>query len=100
VLAGYQATGTRGRAMLDGATHLKMHGRQVAVRAELLSDEEFSVHADASELLDWLAALSPAPNRVFTVHGTPRSATALASAAATRLGLQVRAAELGETVPV
>ena len=98
VLAGYQASGTRGRALLDGATHLKMHGRQIAVRAEVLSDEEFSVHADASELLDWLAALSPAPEQVFTVHGTPESAARLAAAATARLGLHARAAELGETV--
>lgn len=98
VLAGYQASGTRGRALLDGATHLKMHGRQVAVRAEVLSDEEFSVHADASELLDWLAALSPAPGQVFTVHGTPESAGSLAAEATARLGLHARAAELGETV--
>ena len=100
VLAGYQASGTRGRALLDGATHLKMHGRQVGVRAEILSDEEFSVHADASELLDWLAALSPAPRTVFTVHGTPESAGRLAAAATSRLGLHARAAELGETVEV
>ena len=98
VLAGYQASGTRGRALLDGATHLKMHGRQIAVRAEVLSDEEFSVHADASELLDWLAALTPAPGQVFTVHGTPDSAGALAAAATSRLGLKARAAELGETI--
>ncbi|HSK34696.1 MAG TPA: MBL fold metallo-hydrolase [Propionicimonas sp.] len=98
VLAGYQASGTRGRALLEGATHLKMHGRQVAVRAEVLSDEEFSVHADASELLDWLGALSPAPDQVFTVHGTPDSAGALARVATSRLGLRARASELGETV--
>jgi metallo-beta-lactamase family protein len=98
VLAGYQAEGTRGRALLEGAQHLKMHGRQVPVRAEILQDEEFSVHADGSELLDWLGALSPAPKRVFTVHGTPESASALAHAARSRLGLDARAAELAETV--
>lgn len=98
VLAGYQAEGTRGRSLLDGATHLKMHGRQVAVRAEVLQDEEFSVHADRSELLDWLAALSPAPKRVFTVHGAPDSAAALSREIGARLGLSARVPELGETV--
>ncbi|MCA0308122.1 MAG: MBL fold metallo-hydrolase [Actinobacteria bacterium] len=100
VLAGYQAAGTRGRALLDGVTTLKMHGRQVAVRAEVLQDEEFSVHADCSELLDWLAALSPAPTAVFAVHGTPESASALAGKAHDRLGLATRPAVLGETVPL
>jgi metallo-beta-lactamase family protein len=98
VLAGYQAEGTRGRALLDGARHLKMHGRQVPVRAEILADEEFSVHADGSELLDWLAALSPAPRQVFTVHGSPASASGLAEKVRDRLGLAARAAELDETV--
>jgi metallo-beta-lactamase family protein len=98
LLAGYQAEGTRGRALLEGARHLNMHGRQVPVRAEILADEEFSVHADRSELLDWLAALSPAPRQVFTVHGTPGSASALARDVELRLGLPARAAVLGETV--
>jgi metallo-beta-lactamase family protein len=98
VLAGYQAEGTRGRALLEGARHLKMHGRQVAVRAEILADEEFSVHADCSELIDWLGALSPAPARVYTVHGTEASAGALATTAHDRLGLDARAAVLAETV--
>lgn len=100
VLAGYQAAGTRGRALLDGAPHLKMHGRQVPVRAEVLADEEFSVHADRSELLDWLAALSPAPGQVFTTHGTPESTSALATQVRARLGLPARAPELGESVPL
>lgn len=100
VLAGYQAEGTRGRALLDGVQHLKMHGRQVPVRAEILADEEFSVHADRSELLDWLGALSPAPREVFTVHGTPDSASALAREIRDRLGLAARAAVLAETVPL
>jgi Predicted exonuclease of the beta-lactamase fold involved in RNA processing len=100
VLAGYQAEGTRGRLLLQGAQHLKMHGRQVPVRAEILADEEFSVHADRSELLEWLAALDPKPGRVFAVHGTPESASALAEAVRTELGLDVRVAELGQTVPL
>lgn len=98
VLAGYQASGTRGRALLDGASRLKIHGRDVPVRAEILADEEFSVHADRSELLDWLGALEPAPQKVFTIHGTPDSADALATQIKTRLGLTARAADLGEVV--
>lgn len=98
ILAGYQAEGTRGRALLDGAQHLKIHGRQVPVRAEVLADEEFSVHADRSELLDWLGALRPAPRRVFTTHGTPESATALAREVVARLGLPATPPSLGDAV--
>jgi metallo-beta-lactamase family protein len=100
VLTGYQAIGTRGRALADGATHLKMHGRQVAVRAEILTDEEFSVHADGSELLDWLAALSPAPKQVYCVHGDPDSAAGLAHSARSQLGMHIRPAEHGQTVTI
>lgn len=100
VLTGYQAIGTRGRALADGAKHLKMHGRQVPARAEILIDEEFSVHADASELLDWLAALTPAPRQVYCVHGDPASAAALARAAGTRLNLATEVAAHGQTVRI
>ncbi|WP_175955181.1 MBL fold metallo-hydrolase RNA specificity domain-containing protein [Schaalia sp. Marseille-Q2122] len=77
VLTGYQALGTRGRSLAEGARQLKMHGAYVAVRAEVVRDEEFSVHADASELLDWVKALDPPPQQVFCVHGEADSATAL-----------------------
>ncbi len=100
VLTGYQAVGTRGRLLSEGASHVKMHGRQVPVRAEILTDEEFSVHADASDLLDWLAALTPAPARVWCVHGDPDSASALAAAATDRLGLTTGVAVHGATVPL
>jgi len=78
VFTGYQAEGTRGRALVDGASELKMYGRYVPVRAEVLQDSEFSVHADASELVDWLRAMNPRPRTVHCVHGEPDSASALA----------------------
>lgn len=79
VLVGYQAAGTRGRALVEGARQLKMHGRYIPVRAEILQDEEFSVHADASDVMDWLAELTPQPETVFVVHGEPVAAEALAT---------------------
>lgn len=97
VLTGYQAVGTRGRSLADGARHLKMHGRDVPVRAEILTDEEFSVHADASELVDWLDALSPAPRQVYCVHGDPDSAAALARTLTAR-GRAAQVAAYGTSV--
>ncbi|MDX5398672.1 MAG: MBL fold metallo-hydrolase, partial [Actinomycetes bacterium] len=73
VLAGYQAVGTRGAALLGGATQLKMHGRYVPVKAEIARDGEFSVHADASDIMDGLAELAPRPSLVFCTHGEPDS---------------------------
>lgn len=78
ILTGYQGAGTRGRALLEGATQLKMHGQYVPVRAEIVSDREFSVHADASDLMDWLRALDPQPRTVYVTHGEQEPAGRLA----------------------
>jgi len=78
VLTGFQAEGTRGRALRDGARQLKMHGRYVPVRAEIVQDEDFSVHADADEVLGWLAASPSPPRAVYVVHGEARASEALA----------------------
>lgn len=86
VLTGYQSVGTRGRALADGARHVKLYGEYVPVRAEIVMDAEFSVHADASELLDWLRELRPAPRTCFVAHGEDHAAQALADAIEDQLG--------------
>jgi metallo-beta-lactamase family protein len=78
VLVGYQAAGTRGRQLLDGATELKMLGRYIRVRAEVVDLPAFSVHADSAELLDWIASADVEPRCVYVVHGEPRASEALA----------------------
>lgn len=100
VLTGYQAVGTRGRQLDDGATRIKIHGRYVGVRAEVLRDDEFSVHADAADLVDWLRELRPAPRQVFCVHGEPVAAQALAARIERDLGLDAVMPRLDEVVAV
>jgi len=78
VLAGYQAAGTRGRLLKDGATKLRMHGEDVPVRATVTELTGLSGHADADELLRWLGGATPPPKRTFIVHGEPAAAAALA----------------------
>ena len=78
-LVGFQAAGTRGRSLLDGVDVLKIHGRYVRVRAEIADLTGFSVHADRSELLDWLASADREPSAVFVVHGEQSAAESLAS---------------------
>lgn len=78
VLTGYQAVGTRGRALAEGAQQLKMHGAYVPVRAEIVQDREFSVHADRRDLLRWVRGLSPAPRTVYVTHGEEEASEALA----------------------
>ncbi|HZK06309.1 MAG TPA: MBL fold metallo-hydrolase [Actinomycetaceae bacterium] len=79
ILTGYQSVGTRGAELLDGAREVKVHGKYYRARAEILSDGEFSVHADASDLMDWVSALEPAPAAVFAVHGEPDVARVFAN---------------------
>jgi metallo-beta-lactamase family protein len=79
VLAGYQAVGTRGRMLADGATSLKMLGHYWPVRAEVLSLPGLSVHADRDQLLDWLRA-APEPETTYVVHGEPEASASLAAA--------------------
>ena len=97
VFTGYQAHGTRGQQLLDGATQIKMYGRYIPVRAEVMMDDGFSVHADASDLLDWLRALSPQPEIVYCVHGE-LGAPALADRIETELGITAVVPRLGEKV--
>ncbi|HEY3437669.1 MAG TPA: MBL fold metallo-hydrolase RNA specificity domain-containing protein, partial [Actinotalea sp.] len=89
---------TRGRALLDGASELKMHGRYVPVRAEIISDDEFSVHADASEILSWLALLPEPPRTVYVVHGELESSRALAARITAELGWTATTPRWGERV--
>lgn len=76
-LVGFQAAGTRGRQLLDGATSVKIHGQYIRVKAEICDLTGFSVHADAGELLDWVSTATRPPTTVFVVHGEPSAAAAL-----------------------
>jgi len=86
VLTGYQAVGTRGRQLLDGARQVKIHGRYVPVRAEVVDVPDFSVHADSSEICAWLASAPEPPEIVYVVHGEPASSEALAGRIRDELG--------------
>ena len=77
VLVGYQAMGTRGRRLIEGEEFIKMHGKLIAVKAQIEQINSFSVHADASELVEWLKTSSQPPKNVFIVHGEGDSSTAL-----------------------
>lgn len=78
VLVGFQADGTRGQLLAAGASTIKLLGRHVPVRAEVAVVDAFSVHADANELVDWLAPATK-PETAYVVHGEPAASTALAA---------------------
>ncbi|MHB1212940.1 MAG: MBL fold metallo-hydrolase RNA specificity domain-containing protein, partial [Candidatus Nanopelagicales bacterium] len=100
LLVGYQAVGTPGRMLRDGAHEIKIHGQYVAVRAEVVEIEAFSVHADAGELIDWLRSADPRPQQVFVNHGEQGSSEALAERIRRELDVAVIVPQPGERVAV
>ncbi|MFC4727903.1 MBL fold metallo-hydrolase RNA specificity domain-containing protein [Coralloluteibacterium thermophilus] len=77
LLSGYQAAGTRGAALAGGATSLRMFGREVPIRAEVVQLQSLSGHADAAELVAWMGAQRDAPAITYLTHGEPDAADAL-----------------------
>lgn len=98
ILTGYQGVGTRGRQLSEGATQIKIRGKYIPVKAEIYHDREFSVHADCSDLLDWLRELDPQPHQVFCVHGEEDAAAAFAARIKADLGLDAVVPRHGEVV--
>ena len=74
MFVGYQAVGTLGRQIVDGAKQVRILGQQYPVRARVARIGGFSAHADRDELLEWLNALKRPPKKVFVVHGESKSA--------------------------
>jgi len=69
LLVGFQAEGTRGRQLLEGAHEIKIHGKYYPVKAQFEMIEGLSAHADQNELIDWLSNIANSPERVFLIHG-------------------------------
>lgn len=79
VFVGFQASGTRGRALLDGSQVLAIHGEPIPVRAQVRRLEGLSAHAGRSELLRWLENLETKPQRIFLNHAEEPARQALAA---------------------
>ena len=77
LFSGFQAAGTRGRKLLDGATEVRIFGQWIPVNAEVAELPMLSAHADSDELMRWLGGFQRAPRRVFIVHGEPDASEAL-----------------------
>ena len=80
LLAGFQAEGTRGRALEEGAKTLRIHGEDVPIAAEVINLRQFSAHAGKSELMRWLTGLPAPPRQTYLVHGEPAASAALKNA--------------------
>jgi metallo-beta-lactamase family protein len=98
LLVGYQAAGTRGRSLQNGAATLRLHGQDVPVRARVESVQGLSAHADRDEILRWLAGFKTPPRQTYVVHGEPGPAAALAETIRATLHWEARPAADGDTV--
>ena len=98
LLAGFQAEGSRGRSLQEGAKSVRLFGRDVPVHAEIISMGQLSAHAGKSELLRWLRGLPAAPRQTYLTHGEPQPAQALQSAISATLRWKADVAQYLQTV--
>lgn len=98
LIIGFQAAGTLGRRLVDGAATVRILGEDIAVRAEIATLGGFSAHADQSALLGWLQGFRVAPGKLYLVHGEEDIAGAFAARIAAQLGWQAHIPARGETV--
>jgi metallo-beta-lactamase family protein len=98
VLTGFQAEGTRGRRLLNGAREVKIHGRYVPVKADIVTIPDFSVHSDVDETIAWLSRAPEPPRTVYVVHGEQRAAARLADRIHADLGWSAIVPAYGERV--
>jgi len=95
---GYQAEGTRGRHLLEGAETIKIHGKKIPVRAGIENIFGFSGHADYQEINAWLMGFNRPPEEVFIVHGEGEASEAFAQNIRDQFGWNVTVPDYGDQV--
>jgi metallo-beta-lactamase family protein len=98
LLVGFQAAGSRGRSLADGAKTVYMHGTEVPVRAEIVEMHQLSAHAGQSELVRWLGGFQAPPRQTYLTHGEPPALTALQKLVQEQKKWKVDVAKYGQTV--
>ncbi len=100
LFVGYQAAGTRGRLLREGARQMKMLGQSVPVRAAIMASDAYSAHADQGEILRWLGGFTRPPAATYIVHGEPDAASALQVRIASQLKWRAVVAQDGQRVDI
>ncbi|HZJ18900.1 MAG TPA: MBL fold metallo-hydrolase [Pricia sp.] len=100
LLVGYQAEGTRGRQLLEGAHEIKLFGKYIPVKAKIEHLESLSAHADQFGLLDWLGEIKNYPEKVFLIHGEPLALDAFRVKIKDAFGWQADIPKLYDTVEI
>ena len=96
LFTGYQATGTMGRQLIEGARHVRIHNNDVPVRAKVEKLNSLSAHADQGEIMKWLSNFKTPPRQTFIVHGEPPAQEALAQKIKEVLGWELAIPKQGE----
>ncbi|MBN1368421.1 MAG: MBL fold metallo-hydrolase [Dehalococcoidales bacterium] len=89
LFVGYQAVGTLGRSIVDGAKRVRILGQSYPVKAKIVQMKGFSAHADREHLLEWLTGFKRAPRRVFVIHGETEAAQSFAELVREKTGWNV-----------
>lgn len=100
LFVGFQAAGTRGRQLVDGISHVKMHGTEIPVRAKIRKIDGMSAHADATEIIRWLKTFPRAPKMTYLVHGEPVAQKALQARIQTEMRWPTTIPDHGQKVEV
>ena len=100
LFVGFQAKGTRGRDLIEGARQVKMFGQLIPVRARIERLNDMSAHADAGEIMRWLGTFPSAPGITYLVHGEPTAQAVLKARIERELGWRVHVPSHGEQVEV
>ncbi len=100
LFVGFQAGGTRGEKLVNGAKEVKIHGQWYEVRAQVSNIDSYSAHADADEMLAWLRKFEKVPSQVYLCHGEPNASEALRIRIQESLGWPVHVPEHLEHVDV
>jgi len=98
LFVGYQAVGTLGRNIVEGASEVRLFGKKYPIKARIMQIHGFSAHADRGELLKWVSGLKPDPKHVFVTHGEPESAHAFAGLLKKEKGWKVSVPEYKDEV--
>jgi metallo-beta-lactamase family protein len=96
LFVGYQAGGTRGRTLVDGASEVKIHGQYIPVRANVVQVRGLSAHADYREMIQLFSESQLKPKRVFVTHGEPAAADAFRRRLRDELGYDAMVPEDGQ----
>lgn len=98
VFVGYQAAGTLGRRLVDGAVKVKIFDEEIAVKARIETIEGFSGHADRDGLLEWIGAMKNKPSKIMLVHGEPDVIVRFSQSIAEKFGIETHIPKLDETI--